>query len=124
MSPSQYELSVDFGETTSATVMQYSDLAAKPVNVSGGEFSRRFKINQEVVLPFLNKVKLFEFKENGNIKKVNLSFLLDSYVLVFSILTLLVTICYVYKNHPLTEFALSVFSVLNFALTFIYLNYF
>ena len=88
------------------------------VNIQKGEI---VKITETKIL---NKVKLFEFKENGNIKKVNLSFLLDSYVLVFSILTLLVTICYVYKNHPLTEFALSVFSVLNFALTFIYLNYF
>ena len=88
------------------------------VNIQKGEI---VKITET---KFLNKVKLFEFKENGNIKKVNLSFLLDSYILVFSILTLLVTICYVYKNHPLTEFALSVFSVLNFALTFIYLNYF
>ena len=84
------------------------------INIQRGEI---IKITETKIL---NKVKLFEFKENGNIKKVNLSFLLDSYVLVFSILTLFVTICYVYKNHPLTEFALSVFSVLNFALTFIY----
>ena len=54
LSPTQYELSIDFGEATSATVMQYEDLVAKPVNVSGGEFKRVYKINEEVTLPFLN----------------------------------------------------------------------
>ncbi len=73
---------------------------------------------------FLKKVKSFEFKENGNTKKVNVSFLLDPYILVFSILTFLFTIWYVYKNHALIEFALNIFSLLNYALTFVYLYYF
>lgn len=54
LSPTQYELSVDFGEATSASIVQYSDLSVKPVNVSGGEFKRKYKINEEVNLPFLN----------------------------------------------------------------------
>lgn len=73
---------------------------------------------------FLNKVKSLEFKENGNTKKINLSFLLDPYILVFSILTFLFTIWYVYKNHVLIEFGLNMFSLLNYALTFVYLYYF
>ena len=36
LSPSQYELSVDFGQATSASVIQYADLAVKPVNVPNG----------------------------------------------------------------------------------------
>ncbi|SHI63176.1 polysaccharide biosynthesis tyrosine autokinase [Flavobacterium haoranii] len=54
LSPSQYELSVDFAESTSTQVIQYSDLSFKPVNVSAGEFKKVFKINEEVDLPFLN----------------------------------------------------------------------
>jgi capsular exopolysaccharide synthesis family protein len=59
-------LSVDFGESTSASLIQYSDVTIKPVNVSGGEFTRVFKINESVELPFLNfkliiKPEAFEF---------------------------------------------------------------
>jgi len=54
LSPTQYELSVDFGEATSASIIQYGDLSVRPVNVSGGEFKRKYKINEEVNLPFLN----------------------------------------------------------------------
>ena len=54
LSPTQYELSVDFGEATSARTMQYSDLISQPVNVSGGVFKKNYKINEEVALPFLN----------------------------------------------------------------------
>ncbi|MCK6609227.1 MAG: sugar transporter, partial [Flavobacterium sp.] len=54
LSPTQYELSVDFGEATSAKTMQYSDLVSQPVNVSGGVFKKNYKINEEVALPFLN----------------------------------------------------------------------
>lgn len=66
LSPTQYELSVDFGESTSASLIQYSDVTIKPVNVSGGEFTRVFKINESVELPFLNfkliiKPEAFEF---------------------------------------------------------------
>lgn len=66
LSPTQYELSVDFGESTSASLIQYSDVTIKPVNVSGGEFTRVFKINESVELPFLNfkliiKTEAFEF---------------------------------------------------------------
>ena len=66
LSPSQYKLTVDFGESTSASVVQYSDLSIKPVNVSGGEFSRVYKINESVDLPFLNlkviiKPEAFDF---------------------------------------------------------------
>jgi capsular exopolysaccharide synthesis family protein len=53
ISPSQYKLSVDFGEATSAKLVQYSDLSITPVNVSGGEFSKIYKINESVDLPFL-----------------------------------------------------------------------
>ena len=66
LSPSQYRLTVDFGEETSASVIQYSDVIIKPVNVSGGEFSKVFKINEAVDLPFLNmkliiKPEAFDF---------------------------------------------------------------
>jgi capsular exopolysaccharide synthesis family protein len=66
LSPTQYKLSVDFGESTSASLIQYSDVTIKPVNVSGGEFTRVFKINESVELPFLNfkliiKPEAFEF---------------------------------------------------------------
>ena len=66
LSPSQYKLSVDFGESTSASLIQYSDVTIKPVNVSGGEFTGVFKINESVELPFLNfkliiKPEAFEF---------------------------------------------------------------
>lgn len=57
ISPTQYQLSVDFGEETSASLIQYSDISIKPVNVSGGEFKKTFKINENVDLPFL-KMKL------------------------------------------------------------------
>ena len=57
LSPTQYQLSVDFGEETSASLIQYSDISIKPVNVSGGEFKKTFKINENVDLPFL-KMKL------------------------------------------------------------------
>ncbi|MDP5000883.1 MAG: sugar transporter, partial [Flavobacterium sp.] len=66
ISPSQYKLSVDFGEETTASLIQYSDVTIKPVNVSGGEFSKIYKINDSVDLPFLNfkliiKPEAFEF---------------------------------------------------------------
>ena len=66
LSPTQYRLSVDFGESTSASLIQYSDVTIKPVNVSGGEYSKVFKINESVDLPFLNfkliiKPEAFEF---------------------------------------------------------------
>lgn len=66
LSPSQYKLSIDFGESTSASLIQYSDVTIKPVNVSGGEFNRAFKINESVDLPFLKfkliiKPEAFEF---------------------------------------------------------------
>ncbi len=54
LSPSQYELSVDFGQATAASVIQYADLAVKPINVSGGEYKKVFKINEAVDLPFLH----------------------------------------------------------------------
>lgn len=57
ISPTQYQLSVDFGEETSASLIQYSDISIKPINVSGGEFKKTFKINENVDLPFL-KMKL------------------------------------------------------------------
>ena len=66
ISPSQYKLSVDFGEATSAKLMKYSDLSVTPVNVSGGEFSKVYKINESVDLPFLKlkviiKPEAFDF---------------------------------------------------------------
>ena len=66
LSPTQYKLSIDFGEETIASLIQYSDVTIKPVNVSGGEFSKIYKINDSVDLPFLNfkliiKPESFEF---------------------------------------------------------------
>jgi len=57
LSATQYQLSVDFGEDTSASLIQYSDVSIHPVNVSGGEFNKVYKINEFVDLPFL-KMKL------------------------------------------------------------------
>ncbi len=53
-SPTQYELTVDFGENTTTSVVYYNDLSVKPINISGGEFKRMFKINELIDLPFLN----------------------------------------------------------------------
>lgn len=52
LSPTQYELSVNFGEATSASVVHYSDLSVRPVNISGS-FKKVYKINELVDLPFL-----------------------------------------------------------------------
>ena len=72
---------------------------------------------------FLDKVKSFQFNENGIIKKVNLSVLMDPYILVFLNLMLLITVIYIAKKHALIEYGLFVFSGVTYSLAFVYLYY-
>ena len=54
VSPTQYELSVDFDEATTMSLMHYSDLSVSEYNVREKQFKKVFKINESVELPFLN----------------------------------------------------------------------
>ena len=54
ISPTQYELSVDFEETSTATLMHYADLSVSEYNVREKAFKKVYQINESVALPFLN----------------------------------------------------------------------
>ncbi|WP_322549193.1 polysaccharide biosynthesis tyrosine autokinase [Flavobacterium psychraquaticum] len=54
ISPTQYELSVDFEETSTATLMHYADLSVSEYNVREQAFKKVYQINESVALPFLN----------------------------------------------------------------------
>lgn len=54
ISPTQYELSVDFEETSTATLMHYADLSVSEYNVREQGFKKVYQINESVALPFLN----------------------------------------------------------------------
>ena len=53
VSESVYELKITF-ENSSVPLIHYADASRSITNVAGGEFKKRFKVGQEVVLPFLN----------------------------------------------------------------------
>ena len=53
MSESVYELKITF-ENSSVPLIHYADASRSITNVVVGEFKKRFKVGQEVVLPFLN----------------------------------------------------------------------
>lgn len=72
---------------------------------------------------FLNKVKSFRFRENNSLQEINLSVLLDLYLLIFSILTIIISIVYIFRKHALIEYVLNIFSVALYSLTFVYLYY-
>ncbi len=50
----EYELSVDFGETNAISVVHYIDNSISTVGVDNPNFSQKFKIDEEVNLPFLH----------------------------------------------------------------------
>lgn len=54
ISPTQYELSVDFEETSTATLMHYADLSVSEYKVREKAFKKVYQINESVALPFLN----------------------------------------------------------------------
>ena len=53
VSESVYELKITF-ENSSVPLIHYADASRSITNVVVGEFKKRFKVGQEVVLPFLN----------------------------------------------------------------------
>ena len=53
VSESVYELKITF-ENSSVPLILYADASRSTTNVVVGEFKKRFKVGQEVVLPFLN----------------------------------------------------------------------
>ena len=53
VSESVYELKITF-ENSSVPLIHYADASRSTTNVAVGEFKKRFKVGQEVVLPFLN----------------------------------------------------------------------
>ena len=53
VSESVYELKITF-ENSSVPLIHYADASRSITNVAVGEFKKRFKVGQEVVLPFLN----------------------------------------------------------------------
>ena len=53
VSESVYELKITF-ENSSVPLIHYADASRSTTNVVVGEFKKRFKVGQEVVLPFLN----------------------------------------------------------------------
>jgi polysaccharide biosynthesis transport protein len=71
VSANEYEIYIPF-ETNTASVINYNSLAINQVAVPVGDFKRRYKIGQQVILPFLN------FKLNGS------SALNDSFLIRFS----------------------------------------
>jgi capsular exopolysaccharide synthesis family protein len=54
INPTQFELSVDFEEATTATLMHYSDLSVSEYKIREKVFKKIVKINESVDLPFLN----------------------------------------------------------------------
>lgn len=54
LSPTQYQLSVDFEEQTKVALIHYSDLSIEEYNVREKEFNKVFKINKKIEIPFLN----------------------------------------------------------------------
>jgi polysaccharide biosynthesis transport protein len=71
VSANEYEIYIPF-ETNTASVINYNSIAINQVAVPVGDFKRRYKIGQQVILPFLN------FKLNGS------SALNDSFLIRFS----------------------------------------
>jgi polysaccharide biosynthesis transport protein len=53
VSESVYELKITF-ENSSVPLIHYADASKSTTNVAVGEFKKRFKVGQKVVLPFLN----------------------------------------------------------------------
>ncbi|TAF70546.1 MAG: polysaccharide biosynthesis tyrosine autokinase [Flavobacterium sp.] len=53
VSESVYELKITF-ENSSVPLIHYADASRSTTNVAVGEFKKRFKVGQKVVLPFLN----------------------------------------------------------------------
>ena len=84
------------------------------------ETGKAIEINET---KFLHKIKSIEYKENGVRQKLNLSVLLDPYVLFYIILTLGITVVHIFKKHALIEYGLCIFSGVMYALTFVYLYY-
>lgn len=68
VSESVYELKITF-ENSSVPLIHYADASRSITNVAVGEFKKRFKVGQEVVLPFLNwRLKI---KDNPGFYKGN-----------------------------------------------------
>lgn len=68
VSESVYELKITF-ENSSVPLIHYADASRSTTNVVVGEFKKRFKVGQEVVLPFLNwRLKI---KDNPGFYKGN-----------------------------------------------------
>ena len=68
VSESVYELKITF-ENSSVPLIHYADASRSTTNVAVGEFKKRFKVGQEVVLPFLNwRLKI---KDNPGFYKGN-----------------------------------------------------
>lgn len=68
VSESVYELEITF-ENSSVPLIHYADASRSITNVAVGEFKKRFKVGQEVVLPFLNwRLKI---KDNPGFYKGN-----------------------------------------------------
>nr|WP_317041531.1 polysaccharide biosynthesis tyrosine autokinase [Flavobacterium cucumis] len=54
LSPTQYELSVAFDESTVVPLMHYADLSVSEFKVQNKEFKQIFKVGQNIKLPFLH----------------------------------------------------------------------
>lgn len=54
LSPTQYELSVAFDESTVVSLMHYVDLSVSEFKVQNKEFKQIFKVGQNIKLPFLH----------------------------------------------------------------------
>src|SRR5574343_2079818 len=54
VSPTQFEISVDFEEATSVPLMHYADLSTTNFAVGNKEFKKVFKVGEQINLPFLH----------------------------------------------------------------------
>jgi succinoglycan biosynthesis transport protein ExoP len=61
VTPNEYEIRINF-ESEKVPLVRYDDHSSDMATVKPGEFARRYKIGQQITLPFLN-IKL-ELKEN------------------------------------------------------------
>lgn len=62
ISPTQYEVKIDF-TSNSIPVINYATNASNSIAVSNGDFIKRYKVGQQVNLPFLN----FKLEANNNL---------------------------------------------------------
>lgn len=54
LSPTQFEVSVDFEESESVPLIHYSDLSVSNFTVQNKEFKKNFKVGQTINLPFFS----------------------------------------------------------------------